>query len=140
MNPTPPPIKRPRRRTPANTADAATLAQIALSSAARAVSNERPAEALSYVKLAQGLERLAGSDSAQAAPESQASKPEDLAQALFDLVAKLSWLMLHDPSAAPQAFQTQIADWLVLHAPGADPGQARAIAKRALRHFLSEDA
>lgn len=139
MSPKPLPSKPPRRRSPTKKADAAALARIALSSAARAVSNARPAEALSYVKLAQGLERLAASATAQGAPESEAGKAEDLAQALFDLVAKLSWLMLHEPGAAPQAFQAQIADWLALHAPGADPTQAQAIAKRALRRFLTED-
>ena len=139
MSPTPLPKKRPRSRPAAKKADAAALAQLALEEAAKAVSNERPAEALSYVKLAQGFERLAESTLAQNAPENETGIEADLAQELFDLVAKLSWLMLHDPAAAPLAFQAQIADWLVLHAPNTDQTQARAIAKRALQRFLSED-
>lgn len=113
---------------------------MALEEAAKAVTNERPAEALSYIKLAEGFERLAETALAKSGSPEPDVEEAALAQALFDLAAKLAWLMLHDPSAAPHAFQAQIAAWLAAHTPMIEEGDARTIAQRALRRFLEPSA
>ncbi len=141
MNPSPPPAKKkPRRRAPRADTDAAAFAKIALGEAAKAVTDERPADALSYIKLAQGFERLAETAQSKIAPPEPDAEEAALAQGLFELAAKLAWLMLYDPSAAPQAFQAQIGAWLIVHAPMIGESGARAIAQRALRRFLEAAA
>lgn len=138
--PTQPPKKKPRRRAPSASTNAAACARIALEEAAKAVNTERPGDALSYIKLAEGFERLAETAQAKAAPAGPHGEEAVLAEGLFGLAAKLAWLILHDPSAAPHAFQAQIAAWLAKHAPTLGDEAARAIAQRALRRFLQDPA